>query len=56
MLKAGNLFGGNASEMMYYLPRHDIIVFSKTPEEHTERFRGVFEKLVAAGLRLKPYK
>ena len=31
----------------------DIIVFSKTPEEHTERFRGVFEKLSAAGLRLK---
>ena len=32
----------------------DIIVFSKTPEEHIERFRGVFEKLAAAGLRLKP--
>ena len=31
----------------------DIIVFSKTPEEHTERLRGVFEKLSAAGLRLK---
>ena len=31
----------------------DIIVFSKTPEEHTERLRGVFEKLVATGLRLK---
>ena len=34
----------------------DIIVFSKTPEEHTERLRGVFEKLSAAGLRLKPNK
>ena len=31
----------------------DIIVFSKTPEEHIERLRGVFEKLAAAGLRLK---
>ena len=34
----------------------DIIVFSKTPEEHFERLRGVFEKLSAAGLRLKPSK
>ena len=25
----------------------DIIVFSKTPEEHIERLRGVFEKLSA---------
>ena len=31
----------------------DIIVFSKTHEEHIERLRGVFEKLSAAGLRLK---
>ena len=34
----------------------DIIVFSKTPEEHIERLRGVFEKLSVAGLRLKPSK
>ena len=34
----------------------DIIVFSKTPEEHFARLRGVFEKLSAAGLRLKPSK
>ena len=34
----------------------DIIVFSTTPEEHIERLRGVFEKLSAAGLRLKPSK
>ena len=33
-----------------------IIVFSKTPEEHIERLRGVFEKLAAAGLILKPNK
>ena len=35
---------------------NDIIAFSKTPEEHIERLRGVFEKLSAAGLRLKPSK
>ena len=34
----------------------DIIVFSKTPEEHIERLRGELEKLSAAGLRLKPSK
>ena len=34
----------------------DIIVFSKTPEEHIERLRGVFEKLSAARLRLEPSK
>ena len=34
----------------------DIIVFSKTPEEHIERLRGVFEKVSAAGLRLKVSK
>ena len=34
----------------------DIIVFSKTPEEHIERLRGIYEKLSAAGLRLKPSK
>ena len=34
----------------------DIIMLSKTLEEHIERLRGVFEKLLAAGLRLKPSK
>ena len=34
----------------------DIIVFSKTPKEHIESIRGVFTKLVAAGLKLKPKK
>ena len=34
----------------------DIIVFSEIPEEHIEKLRGVFEKLSAAGLRLKPSK
>ena len=36
----------------------DIIVFffSKMPEEHIRRLSGVFEKLSAAALRLKPSK
>ena len=34
----------------------DITVFSKTPEEYIQRLRGVFEKLSAAGLRLKSSK
>ena len=34
----------------------DIIIFSKTPEEHIEQLRKVFEKLDEAGLRLKPGK
>ena len=34
----------------------DIIVFSRTPEEHVHRLRAVFEKLKAAGLKLKPSK
>ena len=33
-----------------------IVFFSKMPEEHIERLRGVSEKLSAAGLRLKPCK
>ena len=34
----------------------DIIVFSRTPEEHIHRLRAVFEKLKATGLKLKPSK
>ena len=34
----------------------DIIVFSKTLKEHIKRLRGVFSKLVQAGLKLKPKK
>ena len=34
----------------------DIIVFSRTPKEHKERLKGVFNKLVQAGLKLKPTK
>ena len=50
----GNLFGEiHLKWCIIYLD--DIIVFSKTPE-HTERLRSVFEKLAAAGLKLKPSK
>ena len=34
----------------------DIIIYSKTPEEHVERLRAVFQKLKEAGLKLKPSK
>ena len=34
----------------------DIIVFSKTPEEHLKRLQGIFDKLAKAGLKLKPSK
>ena len=34
----------------------DVIVFSKTPEEHVERLTAVFEKISKAGLKLKPSK
>ena len=34
----------------------DIIIHLRTPEEHITRLRGVFERLRAAGLKLKPSK
>ena len=34
----------------------DVIVFSKTPEEHLIRLRGVFQKMREVGLKLKPSK
>ena len=34
----------------------DVIVFSKTPEQHIVRLRAVFKKLKQAGLKLKPSK
>ena len=34
----------------------DIIIYSKTQEEHVERLEAVFQKLSAAGLKLKPSK
>ena len=35
---------------------HDIIVFSQTHEGHLQRVKAVFNKLKAAGLKLKPSK
>ena len=34
----------------------DVIVFSKTPDEHLERLEAVFQKFSDAGLKLKPSK
>ena len=34
----------------------NIIIHSRTPEEHIIRLKGVFERLRAAGLKLKPSK
>ena len=34
----------------------DIVVFSRTPEEHLHRLKAVFNKLEAAVLKLKPSK
>ena len=35
---------------------NDVIVFAKTFDEHLERLEAVFERLLDAGLRLKPSK
>ena len=40
----------------YIIYLDDIIVFSRTPEEHLHRMKSVFNKLKAAGLKLKPSK
>ena len=34
----------------------DIIIFSKTPKEHLQRLRLVFQQISEAGLKLKPSK
>ena len=44
----------NLSWCIIYLD--DIIVFSQTPEEHLVTLQAVFDKLKAAGLKLKPSK
>ena len=35
---------------------HDVIVFSKTPEEHIARLEAVFKKISDASRKLKPSK
>ena len=40
----------------YIIYLDDITVFSRTLDEHIHRLRAVFEKLKAAGLKLKPSK
>ena len=42
------------SQCLLYLD--DIVVFSKTYEEHISRLEAVFKRLVAAGLKLAPSK
>ena len=34
----------------------DVVIFSRTPEEHLERLDAVFTKIGEAGLKLKPSK
>ena len=47
---------GNLHLHYYIIYLDDVIVFSKTPEEHVIRLRVVFEKLKQQGLKLKPSK
>ena len=47
---------GNLPLCYCFIYLDDIIVFSKTPEEHVFRLRAVFENLKQAGLKLKPSK
>ena len=49
-------FLGNLHLQYCIIYHDDIIVFSKTPEEHLTRLRAVFEKLKKAELKLKPSK
>ena len=44
----------NMNSCIVYLD--DIIIFSDTKKEHLERLEAVFQKLSAAGLKLKPSK
>ena len=44
----------NLTQCLLYID--DIIVYSKTVEEHLERLEAVFRKLDEAGLKLKPSK
>ena len=42
--------------MVYIVYLDDIIIYSDTKEEHLKRLDAVFQKLAAAGLKLKPSK
>ena len=47
---------GNLHLHYWIIYLHDVIVFSKTLEEHVFRLKAVFEKLKQEGLKLKPSK
>ena len=47
---------GNLHLQYWTIYLDDIIVFSKTPEEHLMRLQAVFQKLQKAELKLKPSK
>ena len=42
--------------LQYCIYLDDIIIFSKTPEEHLQRLKLVFQKISEAGSKLKPSK
>ena len=44
----------NLTYCLIYLD--DVIVYSKTPEEHLQRMRVIFDRLCEHGLKLKPTK
>ena len=40
----------------FFIFLDDILIFSKTFEEHCQRLERVFKKLAENGLKLKPFK
>ena len=48
--------GKEAASVTHDIYLDDIIIFSDTKEEHLKRLEAVFQKLCAAGLKLKPSK
>ena len=47
---------GEAAASSHDIYLDDIIIFSDTKEEHLKRLEAVFQKLITAGLKLKPSK